>query len=470
MIESRHEEEDGGEKQGDQEVQIKGNEGNEGNIVDHEEKNQKDDTNDKEKIILSNIPRYQDIMCKCENKAREILVSSQKKMIDAIESVHNKENEHKNHIRLHYDDKLNTCRVSYLLQNRHASKMLHLKKMEAQTEIQEHYSSKLKVMSSLLQQSQDVVRVQEKTVVECQERTRSMEKELDVTRNEFETFKVTMTTKCNKLEEDLNRKTKQEVWAHFKIMHLKKKLKKVGRLLQVKKHQCKGLVKDVKELEDKLRVSLDIREGMEKSFERRARIRGRFDILNDQDSHNLGATKFTRRVHSSSTCRTCSRQSSDYEKCEKQCQTDCTQAEFKDQAVDSPPFFDDEINTLKHELAELHIKLKNYQVALRQNEAYKRLLSGKNIAMILASEHRKLAKPKSLDAELLYDLTSPQGVLLDQKPCCQGVGEEVLVNKSKVTNTNDRQSANSIPLSTMIGFEGIQGKVFETSQGNTMEC
>ena len=437
-----------------------------GNVNNYngDEDNDDDGITSTHDILKVNIPNLEEIMSRCEQKARELLFASWENTSNAIESIHNKENENKNHIRLHYDNKLSTCRVSYLLQNRHKSKLLTLKKLESEEEIRKMYQSKINMMDIMFQQSQDVVRIQEKTVIECQDRANRMEKELEETQLEFETFKDNMTEKYNKIEEDLNRKTKQEVWAHFKIVYLKKKLKKTERLLQIKKMQNKGLTTNIRDLTERLTVSLKIRNRMEKSFEKRANIRGRMDILNQE-------------ILCEKNGRTNSRSSGQYQqnkqsrqRMEKQCQTECQRIEVKHQAVDSSPFFEEAMKAIHFQLAEVESKLAQdttkYEVATRQNEAYKRLISGKNIALILASEHRNLfAKPNSLEAQLLYDLTSPQGVLVERKPSCRkDIVDIKSISKRKIESPDGQTRTNSIPTpNTIVDFEGIKGCVYSNS-------
>ena len=50
----------------------------------------------KESFITSRIPNYTNIIKRFESRSKELLLSSKKKMYNAIESIHNKENEHKN--------------------------------------------------------------------------------------------------------------------------------------------------------------------------------------------------------------------------------------------------------------------------------------------------------------------------------------------------------------------------------------
>ena len=49
-----------------------------------------------------------------------------------------------------------------------------------------------------------------------------------------------------------------------------------------------------------------------------------------------------------------------------------------------------------------------------QNEAYRRLMSGNNFAMILATKHRGLGTLKPMDAKILRELTAPKGILIEE--------------------------------------------------------
>jgi len=390
---------------------------------------------------------------RCKHTARKILLSSRKRMINTIQAIHNKENERKNHMRCHYDNKLSTCRASYLLQQRHTSQVLVLKKLEAEGEMQYYFRSKLEQLETMLQQSQDIIRVQEKTVIECKQNKEHVEKELQDSSNKFEAFKSDMTTKYNQIHEDLNRKTKQEVWAHFKIMHLKKKIRKLEKILNIKKNQCRRLAGDNKDTKERLRISMNIRNGMEKSFERRASIRGRVDIINE--NIRQGSVKFER--NNRNLCET--RLPIDV-----QCQTDYQMVKVKHRGVDSSPFFANEIHALEAQLHDTRLTLErergNFELNKRQNDAYKRLISGKSIALILASEHRKLsAAPKSLEAEMLYDLTTPQGIIMHPKPKIPG--EQVVEESFPKKDDKGGNIHHSISIPTfneLVGFKGIKGK------------
>lgn len=384
-------------------------------------------------------------------------------MTDTIELIHNKENEMKNHIRFHYDDKLSTCRVSYLLQNKHLSELLMVKKLENDEEMKDYYDTKLKQLGAMYQKSQDIVRVQGKTVIECQVRASHLEKELKETVDEFETFKADMTEKYNKIEHNFNRKVKQEVWAHFKIMNLKKKLKKAERLLHLKNMRLKSIIDDTDELKEKLKVSLEIRSGMEKSFERRATIRGRLGILNQEimlPDKNIRATNSKSMI--------CQRRRSEKQRSlsDKMCQTDCNHIQVKNQAVDCSPLFTEMNNQIEQLESKIARETKIYELATKQNEALKRLISGKNLGMLFSSEYRELAtKPTSLEAQTLYDLTLPKGVLLERKSSCKALTEENNLDPKQHVKCKLGINSTSIPSSnTMVGFEGLIGHIYDKNE------
>ena len=404
--------------------------------------------------IISNLLRdpswivaNQDITFKCEAKARETILSVRTRMTHTIDEIHKKENEKKNHIRFHYDDKLSTCRLSYLAQNNHLSKKMNAERLESERYIKESYQSQTESLSEMVVHLQEVVRIQEATMIECREGKYLKEKELKEIQHEFDTFKSHMNEKYLNCEQTLERITKQEVFAHFKIIYLKKKLAIAERTLQVAKEQYKGLMSKSKELRQRLRVSLKIRTGMKQSFEKRAALRGRLDILHTEKAQRRG------RNASCGICRQFH---------EKQCQTDIRRIELKNQAIDTAAFDRDEIVQLKQRIDDIETKaatdLAKYETSTKQNKAYKRLISSKNIANILASEHKSLcAKPNSLDAQLLYDLTSPLGVLVKEK-----LGHNLIqLQRSKPCDHKRHNSSTSIPTQNkIINFSGIQGNEY----------
>ena len=131
---------------------------------------------------------------------------------------------------------------------------------------------------------------------------------------------------------------------------------------------------------------------------------------------------------------------------------------MKDAEVDTAPFYQDEINTLlrmKNDSDRLcQIANEKTENATKQNEAYRRLMSGKSIALILASKHRELSEnPRSLDAEILYNLSMPNGVLTgesSQKNEC--------VEKKRRKSKRKTGGKLSIPkVSEIVSLEGIHG-------------
>ncbi len=404
----------------------------------------------------------------CELKARGILTASWEKMKNAMQTVHNKENKRKNHIRYHYDDKLNVCRVSYKLQNNHEFKVLQLRKKEDEAEMQCVYESQINDLSLKLNNAKDVIRVQENTVLHSQLKALHTEKELEQTKNAYQEYKKDMTQKYDKLECDWNRIKKQEVWAHFKIMTLKKKVKKHERSLVIKKTQHRSLLKEIQDLSERLRVSVGIRTGLEKAFEKRARIRGRLDIMNQQEMMRYNQTPLQKS-------RTVENGQQNNKKCiTRSCQTEERSAEMKDRGCVAPPFLDDIVKSLQFNIENIHKELRDEReqssVAKRQNEAYRRLISGKNIALILATEHRNLfERPNSMEAKILFELTQPNGILLEKKSASglhcdddQGSTQKRRDSTRIQGNKNERKSAPSIPSTNKLtGFDGLKGKFLD---------
>lgn len=413
-------------------------------------------------LMDSSANDFLEAMKQFECKVKNLLLSPTNKISTLIESIHDRENERKNMLRLQYDDKLSISRLSYLLQQRHASDLLMMQNVQNVKEMKTTYTAKLNNLNGILQQSQDTIQVQEKYLKESIDKANKMEEMWKCTQQDFEMFKTDMSHKFNKLKEDLNRKIKQEVWAHFKIMNLKRKLKKSEKMLYTNKISQKNLILNIRELKERLKVSLEIRSGMEKSFERRATIRGRVDIFN-QEKIPLESSKLynNKPINRQSKIRT--------NRNEKQCQTEHRPIKLKHQGVNSSPFFTDTIKALKQQVKHLESKvekdMQKYELVKFQNDAYKRLISGKNIARILASEYRDLStKPNSMEAQILYDLTSPQGVLLHKGPNYKDKKKEAnLVSKRRIESRDSKcgSTSSSIPSSksNTQNFDGIVNQI-----------
>lgn len=351
----------------------------------------------------------EDIQNACAQTFDKIFHVSQSQLNHVVEALQTMENEKRNHMRSHYDQKLNMCRVSYRLEQNYRSNKSKVETLDNGGKMHLYYQGKIHQSRAELEQCQTMRQVQDKTLHESQQSLKKTQDNLHETIDTFSDYKGVMEEKCSRLEDELNRKRKQEVWAHFEIAHLKKKAKIADRVLCSKKKECKTKQTETKELQSRLKRSLEIREGLERAFERRASIRGRLDIL--QENNQLQKK------------RPCT--GNGLPKIRRVCVDKGTQArlsrgaEMKDQGLDSPPFFTDQLDQLKRIKDETEQLLRDTNEkrdhAVRQNEAYRRLVSGKSIAMILATKHRELcSNPKSMDAEILYDLTMPQGILTEE--------------------------------------------------------
>ena len=342
----------------------------------------------------------------CSNSFKEILEVSQTQLAEIVAILQSSENEKRMHMRSHYDQKLNICRVSNRLEREHSSEKSKVEALDIGDKMNTYYKEKIRQCNADLDEYKAARQVQDATLHECQNCLKETQRNLLCNIDKFSTYKGTMEDKCSKLEDELNLKIKQEVWAHFKISLLKKKVKTANDELSSKKKECKSRQTNIKELQSRLKRSIEIREGLERAFERRASIRGRIDILNENN-------KLERS-------RPCTRQ----KKVRRICTDKGTQiflsrgAEMKDQAVDSPPFYSDQLGLLNQNYQEAKQLLdesnKKRDHAVRQNEAYRRLMSGNNFAMILATKHRGLGTLKPMDAKILRELTAPKGILIEE--------------------------------------------------------
>lgn len=381
----------------------------------------------------------------CKNAIDNILLETQRHLSHALQSIRMHENEKMNHMRRHYDEKLDTCRVSHLLEREHLCLKSRFRTEHIGEQMEAYYKKQIHISSVELENCQVMRRLQDQTLHESQQCLARTNSALNNTRAEYCSFKESIEEKVVRIEDMLTLKRKQEAWAHFKIVHLKKKTRMAQRALMVKKRYFKEKEEEIKELQRRLKTSVDIRGGLERSFERRASIRGRLDILNETNKLSKS------RPQTRECLRPCSSNAS-------------TQAilrrggEMKDAEVDTAPFYHDKINTLlrlKKDSDRLcQIANEKTENATKQNEAYRRLMSGKSIALILASKHRELSEnPRSLDAEILYNLSMPNGVLTgesSQKNEC--------VKKKRRKSKRKTGGKLSIPkVSEMLSLEGIHG-------------
>lgn len=361
------------------------------------------------------------ILNTCLETFNKVFHVSQNHLNKIVETLQAMENEKRNHMRSHYDQKLNICRVSYRLEQSYMSSKSKVETLDVGGKMNLYYKEKIDHLARELEQTQAMRNVQDSTLIETQESLTEERKKLQCTNDDFKEYKEVMQEKCSNLEDNLNGKRKQEVWAHFKIAHLKKKVKKANETLQTKTQECYKKQAEIKELQSRLKRSLEIREGLERAFEKRASIRGRLEIL--QENNKLQKKKSCSSISFPKLRKTC---------VEKGIQVRMNQqgTEMKDQGVDTPPFFSDQLDHLQHLKDETEHSLqesnKTRDHALRQNEAYRSLVSGSNIAIILASKHRELcSKFKSIDTEILHDLTTKS--LLPKK---EREGKEREENKS----------------------------------------
>lgn len=412
----------------------------------------------------------------CKEKLERILHTSQSQLMRIVSTMHNKENEVRNHMRWHYDEKLKTCRISHLLERRHESTKAQIDALDEGERMKDEYMAKIRELESQLVQSEDMRRVQDNTLNECQQCLTKTQAGWKNTAEEFATYKQETDEKCAELESILNTKRKQEVWAHFKIMHLKEGLAKTDKALTLKRKETKKLCAERKHLKSKLKVSVEIREGLERAFEKRAAIRGRLDALHEDQS--VTTSSHHRTASRCSSAR--SRHGTGYSllRTQKLAEPARRKVTVKHQGLDAPPFYADEVSRLNCEIDEFETRLENanleHEKALRQNQAFNRLLSGQNLATILASKHRELSSdPGSLDAKLLYNLNGGQsGALGESDRLRQSFTTEEVIPKKRKTATRSEEKSQSIPKTHDISavFGGICGQQLETPFDQNIIC
>jgi hypothetical protein len=391
----------------------------------------------------------QEIAALCQEKMGEILKISQNHLTWAFEAMYNKENDMRNHMRSHYDELLTACRVSYRLERERFCNLSQTREDILGEKISSFYRTQIKDLGKIIEQHQDERRIYKSTIVETQARSDQIEREFQDVNHKFDLYRNKTERALSHLKSELNKKRKQEVWAHFKIVHQKKKIKTMENKFEMKKMELKDQKTKGKVLQERLDVSLKVRGGLEKSFERRLCARGRFDDRR-QGCDNFSVSTNTRPQTSFSqrarigtalsapldyitqqptlrhsdlldgpTCNlrpktTIGIRSSRYNtKRKKQMKALDREEESETKRIEmkckgthtDDPLSMEVLNGLKSSLIQLR---ERYDAVSKQNVAYKNLLSGQNIAMILSSQQRNLcSEPMSLEANLLYELSRP---------------------------------------------------------------
>lgn len=391
----------------------------------------------------------------CKNIIDNVRTATNEHLSHALQSIHASENIKMNHMRHHHDQKLSICRVSHRLERDHDCLKSKFCKLDMTEKMEERYKAQAHQMDAELERCRTMRKVQDKTLQECQQTLSRTANTLNETRNEYRRFKESSNERILKIEEMLNVKRKHQVWAHFKIVGFKKKANKAEHALELKKRDCKKKQEELKELQGRLRTSIDIREGLQRAFEKRATIRGRLYILNESNKNNKRRPVTRNCQRSRTSCAIASTQATLHHG-----------KEMVHAYVNSSPFYNDEINALRRmkEDSDHVYEMANEKLehVTKQNEAYRRLISGKGIALILASKHRELSEnPTSMDAEMLYNLTVPSSVLTNES----SQEKDCIVQRPK-SSTSKRKLGARIPIpvvSEMSCLGGITGNQIKLS-------
>ena len=361
----------------------------------------------------------------CGEKMEEVLKMSQNHLTWVFEIMHNKENDTRNHMRSHYDELLTACRVSYRLERDRYSNLSLAQQEIISKKMSSFYREKIKDLRRIIEQNQDEHRMLKKNIVESKTRADRIEKDFQDVNDEFHLYRSRTEEALKQLKSELNQKRKQEVWAHFKINHQKKKLKTMERKFEMKKKDLKEQKNKGKILQDRLDVSLRVRSGLEKAFERRICARGRFDDRR-QDTFSLStkrpqtsltpqrpSTVFSintskRRPNTTIGCET-SRDGASLLRHSRWKGVEAKGKKTNTRGTNTnDPLTMENLEMMESRLVDLTGR---YEAVNRQNVAYKKLLTGQNIAMILATQHRNVC-PETIanNADLFHELVPSSSI------------------------------------------------------------
>ncbi|GFH46867.1 predicted protein [Chaetoceros tenuissimus] len=315
----------------------------------------------------------------------------------ALSSMHKHESEKVNRIRQAYDEKLNQCRISNLLERKQEVKKSQGEIYDTSEQMKNLYMQEIASARLKIQELQAMQDIQEQSLRTSRELLKETQTNLMKVEEQYYDYQQTSEQRQKEMEALLDFKRKQEVWAHFKIVSLKKKTALALKEQSRKKLQLVAKEKEIYQLQSKLQTSIDIRDGLSKAFEKRASIRGHDVSIKRQISSRASARPV-------SNCKT--RNSVFNDVC---IQTNLQRkSETQSVGLDSAPFYHDILKKLQQEIDSLlnenKVSKKNFQRALKQNEAFKNIFSGNILPLALAS--RKTISVQ--DLELVDDCFTNQ--------------------------------------------------------------
>jgi len=321
--------------------------------------------------------------------------------------MHEREIDIRNHMKSHYDKIINDSRVAYRLEREYFMKQSLTKEFEIKCDIADNYKSKIRSLDILLEQSNDEKRTQERTLTELQEQVQAANKLRD-TIHSSQLQRVDDENKINLLINKLDMKRKRDVHSTIKINWLEKKLKQTEHQLDMKKIESIDYQGAVKGLKEKLRVSKKVRARLEKVFERRVLLRGRLECCTE--GSNLMQRKVNDRVMLEKN-RSRSLKSQNPPNALQLSISRSQQIMCEDKETNTTGAFMDveQINQMRNIMFNMDMGLTQMKqennLMRKQNNAYKHLLTAKNMGIILAATHRDLCSyPNLMEARMLDDI------------------------------------------------------------------
>jgi hypothetical protein len=316
----------------------------------------------------------------------------------ALSVMHQHENEKVNRIRQAYDEKLDQCRLSNLLERKKEIKKSQGEIHDSSEQMKNFYMQEIASARLKIQELKAMQDIQEQSLRTSRELLKETQTNLMQVEEQYYDYRQKSEKRQTEMENLLDLKRKQEGWAHFKIVSLKKKTALALKEQARKKLRLITKEKEIHQLQSKLQTSINIRDGLSKAFEKRASIRGHDVSVKRQISSRASARPMSN----------CGIRNTVYTEACIQTNLQRNYCETKSIGVDSAPFYHDILKKLQHErdslLNEIKVSKNNFQRALKQNEAFKNIFSGNILQLALAS--RKTISVQ--DLELVGDcFTSP---------------------------------------------------------------
>lgn len=204
----------------------------------------------------------------CDKFIEDVSKLAQKQISYAVECMYNKEIDKSNNLRSHFDKVLNTCRVAYRLEKERYIEASRQHQSNFEKKITKYYNEKINRLDILLKESQDVQRIQQESVQEFKQRMTDAENRLRDITIAFESERQVLNDKGSSLSKELDKKRKKEVYDMFKIIRLRKELKKAYKQIQMKALESKNRQRQVHDLTEKLQVSIKLRKGLKQMYDR----------------------------------------------------------------------------------------------------------------------------------------------------------------------------------------------------------